>query len=1289
MDINYKDLKDIDILLCNPNLSELCTIIPSQANVTLRLNDLSDLSIEVPKYISGNNTKKKIQKCYDLIETKRLVYVAKIGWFEIVSVKETISNAGFVKSITAQSHQSILKNKGFYTENRVYRFYNPLDKFDDNYSTEDVSSIPSVCGQLNKQLGIKLDISDDEIFSQQDYKDWTLVYIDEDLKDENAFRTFEEKTTTGYDFLVNSVGNAYEVIVLFDLLHHTIKIKHIDSITIPTDIYLSFDNLIKTIDVTENASDIVTVLNCNGNNLDIRTVNPMGANYLVNFDYYKNRKWMSQGLIDCLNNWKVFYESNITNFSNYVATLQGQYKDMSNLENIITQEDLKIKYLNDARDEILKQSTIENPIISAEKVELGNKSLYENSSFYTTPFVKNNTTIFTCYENAPDLTNTDTSPNQNMSGTLDECANANFLYFYDDTIVASDKKTYCKLDLSTEIDSQNQQIIYASGFTRFTTISNSTEWIDLHEKYLAEIKNKKELYSNNIGKTLDSIKSITDVCNVRNYINNYDIEHKTEYLKELDYYWAEGDYTNDNFALLEDMTLADSINLAIQLKTAGETQIKKVSQPKFSFNISLLDILRIKRFKKFASQLQLGKTITVEKEDGVYYIPALTEMSFSILGNNDLTLTFSNSAKLNGNEFTFADLVAESSSVSKSVTSSWQDLMSYSHNKEKISNLIANPLDRALRAGMAGSSNQEFLVDDTGILGRRYSDTDHTSFLTNQIRIISNNILFTDDNWDSVKTALGQIHYTIKENGIDKDKTAYGLIAQTLIGSLMMTEKLNIINENSSIELNSNGITIKKDGTIVFTANTDGNVSITGRINATSGYIGDENNGFIIDSNSLSHSLTNEEKRVIISTGTTSNYKVYNSENTNQWMIIAGKNFGITNSGELFASKGNIAGMRLAYSSSTSNGVVGYINKLSADRFVIGTTSFSDSTPDYTFIKCWDSNHSEDMPNVRLDINGVLGEGGFFNSLETTNLTVSSCINAPVLKMGNMFISDNAIKFGTSETSVDSGIFFGGKYNGGNSKKYYTAQLSLFGGGNMLSNPMFRIQLYGANGDTLAADETINFTVYYCGIGGNQKSVTISIPQGTDANTASGDTVFWGLDYFSLDPNNHNVKTMLFSQGSNSNGDYVGVKGHLLPTTGNEYSLGLSLAPWQYVYANIVYGTFNNTSSDRRLKKDIKLIEDKFSNFYDRLKPSTYEFVNEIDKKGQLHFGLIAQEVELALKDSGLTQDCAVVQTPNETNSERYYLQYNEFIALNIYEIQKLKRKVSDLENKIKQYEGA
>lgn len=92
-----------------------------------------------------------------------------------------------------------------------------------------------------------------------------------------------------------------------------------------------------------------------------------------------------------------------------------------------------------------------------------------------------------------------------------------------------------------------------------------------------------------------------------------------------------------------------------------------------------------------------------------------------------------------------------------------------------------------------------------------------------------------------------------------------------------------------------------------------------------------------------------------------------------------------------------------------------------------------------------------------------------------------------------------------------------------------------------------------------------------------------------------------------------------------------------------------------------------------------------------RLKPARYQLKS--GASGRLHTGFIAQDVERALSESGLTtKDFAgLTITPVEEVNEKdgiddvfYRLRYGEFISLNTYMIQTLYRRISELEEKIK-----
>ena len=116
-----------------------------------------------------------------------------------------------------------------------------------------------------------------------------------------------------------------------------------------------------------------------------------------------------------------------------------------------------------------------------------------------------------------------------------------------------------------------------------------------------------------------------------------------------------------------------------------------------------------------------------------------------------------------------------------------------------------------------------------------------------------------------------------------------------------------------------------------------------------------------------------------------------------------------------------------------------------------------------------------------------------------------------------------------------------------------------------------------------------------------------------------------------------------------------------------------------------------SVGSDRRLKQAIEYRMDKYENFFMKLKPAQYQL--KAGKSKRLHTGFIAQDVERALLESGLTTNdfAGLTITPvQEVNPKDgiddvfYRLRYGEFISLNTYMIQTLYRRISELEEKIK-----
>jgi hypothetical protein len=152
--------------------------------------------------------------------------------------------------------------------------------------------------------------------------------------------------------------------------------------------------------------------------------------------------------------------------------------------------------------------------------------------------------------------------------------------------------------------------------------------------------------------------------------------------------------------------------------------------------------------------------------------------------------------------------------------------------------------------------------------------------------------------------------------------------------------------------------------------------------------------------------------------------------------------------------------------------------------------------------------------------------------------------------------------------------------------------------------------------------------------------------------------------------------------------------GSLLPYDDNEIDIGSTGRRFGVIHA--VTGTIN--TSDKRHKDNIKAsslgleflnklnpVQYKFKDYekFKRAKPEAEEeFTDEVIKHThkRTHYGLIAQEVEKVLTDSGMTTEDFAPLTYDE-EADLYGMRYSEYVGILIKAVQELSDKVTTLEN--------
>ena len=468
---------------------------------------------------------------------------------------------------------------------------------------------------------------------------------------------------------------------------------------------------------------------------------------------------------------------------------------------------------------------------------------------------------------------------------------------------------------------------------------------------------------------------------------------------------------------------------------------------------------------------------------------------------------------------------------------------------------------------------------------------------------------------------------------------------------------------------------------------------IQGKITANEGSIG----GWKIETDRLTYSIgkTDSAKRIISfipsNIGTSNKVIVIRkglTKNNNYYYP-----FYVTGEGKVYMNEGTIAGINvsgngISYSGTSSNDGFGLWRSnahTNTDRKIpiifhaggngnnIGGAKFRIYQDGYVYM-----NSGHITGNVTID--GKLTAGQItVESLEASKIVGQ--INGTQIANGAITadkISANSIK--ASKLNLTNETLSGWTF--GTDDLYYAKNLGYTGeslislSGKNIGTDNHIIRIFGTRknlfsisgkGDMIAtrltvnnynSSDTISNKMYIFTDTSNSNGITIKSNMDNSSNLRTIEINSTGIKCYGSTTNNFEIK-----MGATKNNS---MKGILLNSNGGSLS-----GTW--------YINSSQVTSDIRLKENIKKIPKDYDLFFDNLKPV---FFNYIEEPG-VRSGFIAQEIKVGL--SNIKQD--VLSLVSKDQEGYYGLSYNDFISLNTWQIQKLKKRVSDLENKIQQLE--
>lgn len=826
------------VVLCHRNKHKIGAIYPiSEWSITPDMYNKNECSFKVYKEVNGIAT-----PLWDQIKDLKVIYIPEYNEYFQISIDKTQTNET-VKTITgsnlgiAELSQTMLYDIEINTEDDIAR---DAYKMAYIYDPTDISS--SLLGRV--------------LSKAPHYK---IKHVDASLC--KLVRSFSINDKSIYDFLTGDLADELNCLVWVDSYDRSISLYDLDNScpkcnhraeneTVCSEcgatmtsgygeyfiVPVSNDNLSDSISVTTKDDEVKNIFRIQGGddviNAAIRAVNPNGTEYINRFATFQTED-MSDELIDKINSYQKLYESKK---KPYKEIMNGLYDTIDQILYLtssmmpspetddtdankelakLTADNLGMIAVQNLR--VAGVTTVNNAVKSMAdiymsagyKVEIAS-SIYSNQvwngRFKVTSVDDENDTV----TNGSDITllitdDYETFITQKIQKILDKQDMSDEEYDWtkyglNRLSSFSDAYQSCiDMLIDSGVGDPNHEFYASIYLVYYNKKLEVDKEIQVREAQIKEQEDKEAEYE----KQRDNIQT---ELNFEKYLGK-------DLYSEYCLYRREDTYQNDNY-ISDGLSNSEILSKAEELLEVAQKEIVKASELQVDLSTDVGNIWTIDEFKDVLDQWKCGNWIRVICDDDIYELRLL---NYTIKDSDfsKISCDFSSVLKV-------SDGISDIKSVldsAKSMAGSYESVKRQAKNAQETGKTVSEWVEHGMNAtavAIRDSDSQSITYDNHGLLARTYDDITG-EYEPEQLKVVNNTLAITDDNWKTVKAAIGKIHYEDPKHSGDM-LSAYGVLGETIIGKLLLGEALGIYNDGGSLKFDKNGLSIS-NGTNSFVVN--------------------------------------------------------------------------------------------------------------------------------------------------------------------------------------------------------------------------------------------------------------------------------------------------------------------------------------------------------------------------------------------------------------------------------------------------------------------------------------
>ena len=320
-------------------------------------------------------------------------------------------------------------------------------------------------------------------------------------------------------------------------------------------------------------------------------------------------------------------------------------------------------------------------------------------------------------------------------------------------------------------------------------------------------------------------------------------------------YRREDKYSNDNY-------ISDALNNKQLFERAQEFidratyEIHKSAEQQHSISSDLKNLLVIDKFKPLVNSFSVGNWLRAMVDDKVYKL-RLIEYEIDYDSIDEISVEFSDVIRSKDSASDIQDVLDQAQSMATSYDSVKRQAGDGKNSNDRLNTWVNDGLDLTNMKIVGAADNQNITWDANGLLAREYLPI-IDAYDDRQLKLINRGLYVTDDGWETARAGIGNFLFWNPKT--QKNEEAYGVIADTIVGNIILSEEVGIYNKNNSITMDEGGFTLttNADGTTpenIFTiqkenkgssgessiekllyVDSDGNLTLNGNIHISNSY---------------------------------------------------------------------------------------------------------------------------------------------------------------------------------------------------------------------------------------------------------------------------------------------------------------------------------------------------------------------------------------------------------------------------------------------------------------------